>query len=236
MMKNFWNILTLSIALVLAASLPVLAQTTTNTTTFNEAVDATETTITITSATGVVAGDYAYADGEAMLVTAADTTANTIDVQRGVLGTAARAHISGQLVYIEQPGAFVGAGVRRFGACTATDYDYLPEINPVLAEKYACKDGQWVLFQLGELINATHSYGATVADHVLSEVLRPVGPWLRVDWPPRSSIFDPCRLVNKPRPALVQSCLFGCLNTHLSLSPSSAPNRVTAASSASDSA
>jgi len=142
------------------------AQTTTNTTTTTEAVDNTETNITLTSASGSVAGDYLYMDGEAMLVTAVDTTNNDVDVQRGMLGTVARAHISGQLVYLEQPGAFVAQSIRRFGACTAADYDYLPEINPVLAEKYACKDGQWVAYQLGELINVTHAYGATVADHV----------------------------------------------------------------------
>jgi len=62
-----------------------------------EAVDLTETVITMEASHGIVANDMIYIDSEAMFVVSVDT--NNLTVIRGVYGTAAATHTLGTDVY-----------------------------------------------------------------------------------------------------------------------------------------
>lgn len=83
-------------AMVLGFEASALAQTIATTTTLSAAVTATATVISVTSATGFTAANYVWADAEQMLIRSVSGT--TITVQRGMNGTAARAHANAERV------------------------------------------------------------------------------------------------------------------------------------------
>lgn len=133
-------ILILTVAAMLAFS--GFAQTALTSTTTAEAVDGTETQITITSASGVAVGDIAYVDREAMKVTAVDTTNNVITVRRGAGGIVS-SHASGRPIYIDIPEAFISKELA--GSCTAgSEYpNYTPLINVNTGSVFTCTGSSW---------------------------------------------------------------------------------------------
>lgn len=103
----------LAVALTLSAAQPAEAQRILSTTTLSAAVTATATTITVDSATGVVAGRFLFVDWEVMRIISVDGT--TVTVGRGALsrvtgqGSIATAHASGERVILSgnnSPGDF----------------------------------------------------------------------------------------------------------------------------------
>jgi hypothetical protein len=85
----------LAVALALGA-LPASAQTIISRTTVSAAVSATAQSIVVASATGFTVGNFAWLDMEAVQITSVSGT--TIGIQRGQIGTAARAHASGRAI------------------------------------------------------------------------------------------------------------------------------------------
>lgn len=105
-------------------------------TTFSANVGVTDTTFQVASATGWTVGNFAFADGEQMRITAIAST--NITVQRGVNGTRAQAHDSGDGILTGSgAGGPLGAGHFNtsdpdFGQdCSrgAGQASYLPWIN-----------------------------------------------------------------------------------------------------------
>lgn len=152
--RSFWRaaVLTPLLALALVAGLApqTFAQTTLNSTTTTAAVDTSQTVIPLTAVTNIAVGDTAVIDGEAMAISAVDTTALTITVRRGTSGTSAgtfrisgRGHVSGAVVwtgpnrrfYLDEPA----------GSCTASSEAFLPHIVLTSGNYYDCKNGEWVI-------------------------------------------------------------------------------------------
>lgn len=119
----------LSAVVVVGLAQPLAAQTVATTTTLAANATATDTVITVTSATGFTVGDYVWADYEQMLIRAISGT--RITVQRGVNGTAARAHDNTERV-IEGPSDHFKTNDPDFGADCARGVGqaaYSPWIN-----------------------------------------------------------------------------------------------------------
>ena len=105
--------LTLLIALILAfVAAPAAAQTDINDTTLNGAITATQTSIVLTSATGVTANGVLYVDGEYMTVNSNYASGTTIPVTRS---NNPSAHLTSAQVYVVPVGARVGR--RLVGSC-----------------------------------------------------------------------------------------------------------------------
>lgn len=117
------------------------------------------TTIYLTSVTGITAPGQPtstseigtptgssftiiYVDKEAMQVLAVNTTLNTVSVNRGYLGTATSAHISGAAVSFGPPEYFGDYGFWNStgpaGACTASLQLVLPWIQTSTGDSYTC--------------------------------------------------------------------------------------------------
>lgn len=79
-------------------------------TTLNGAITADDYIIRVTSATGFAKGEYLKVDDEFML-TLADASGTLITVQRGVNGTAAKAHVTGAGVVTGTGDEFTGDAV-----------------------------------------------------------------------------------------------------------------------------
>jgi len=118
-----------AVALVALTAVPVLAQATLNRTSFSAAVNATQTTVPLTSASTVVAGHELFADGEAMLVLTTPTDTN-VQVRRGYDGTGNAPHAASTLVYTGTPSRFLSRDPVP-GSCTPSTVTSgaLPAIN-----------------------------------------------------------------------------------------------------------
>jgi hypothetical protein len=140
-----FKILTTVLACLLLAG-GLYAQTSLTSTTFSAAVAATDTTVTVASATGISApsgnaslGSLLVAGQEVMKVT--EVSGTTITVQRGY-GTHIYAHASGATVYEGQSGEF--ASYEPYGACTAgTTWPYTPLIVLGTGNIWTCSDSIW---------------------------------------------------------------------------------------------
>lgn len=142
------------VLVALGAAAPAFAQTTLNSTTTTAAVTATQQVIPLTSVTNISTGsraglgDLIFFDREAAQVNAIDTTALTVTVRRGAVGTLAAAHASGVVVWTGPQQRFYYNQV--VGSCTATAEQYLPHIvlpgaNSMLGgDIYDCKNSEWV--------------------------------------------------------------------------------------------
>lgn len=143
-MKNLKGLL---LALVLALALPlgVSAQTALNSTTLNEAVDGTETSIDLASAANINARDIAFVDHEAMRVVSVDATNNRIVVIRGYAGTLADDHANSAFIYIDRPDRFISKDLT--GSCTAGSEfpNFTPLINISNGKQYICSSSLWLL-------------------------------------------------------------------------------------------
>jgi hypothetical protein len=130
-------------ALLLCLAAPIWAQTDTTNTTLSAAVTSTSaTTIRVTSATGFTAGStFAYVDHEQMEVLS--VTGTSIGVRRGSGSTGASIHASGARVYVGPFSAFVSWVINPLGACTGSNYPYLPVINTRTGAIYNCVSSLW---------------------------------------------------------------------------------------------
>ncbi len=126
----------LSLCLIAVAALglqPAQAQTATTSTTLNAAMTRGETTINLSSGTGVSAAGLSpvtglYIDREYMTVTSAVGSSTTLwNVKRGVNGLQGP-HVNGATVWVGVPGTFPLDAYDRVGACTASSFPYLPLI------------------------------------------------------------------------------------------------------------
>lgn len=139
-MKSLYRIVS-SFLLTLALTGPAWAQTQLNTTTLAAAVTASQTSITVTSATGVVAGGGVYIGREFMRVGGAYVSGTVVPVMRA--GRAV-AHVAGQPVHIGPAIAFINTD--RDGACVPAAEAYLPQINVDNGKIWNCHAGagQWI--------------------------------------------------------------------------------------------
>lgn len=132
----------LLLALVLVS--PVSAQTYLTSTTNSAAVNATQTTITLASTTGVAAGGGLYVDREYLPVRSVSGLVAT--VLRGQSGTTGRAHTADRTVIII-PAAAVPTVVTAVdpaqtsgvGGCTPAAYQFLPIINVTNGNVWSCR-------------------------------------------------------------------------------------------------
>jgi hypothetical protein len=150
-MKNTLKNSLILVSLLLAASMS-FGQTILVHTTLSAAVaNSSTTTIGVTSATGITAGNtvlfVADGNGEGMFVNSVNGT--NISVTRGYqsLGKA-RPHASGALVFIAPAGSAAINTVLPTGSCTRASVSYLPKIsvgvggaNTVISD---CLGGVWV--------------------------------------------------------------------------------------------
>lgn len=130
------RILITLVALLTLAVVPASAQTYLSTTTLSAAVTASQNSVTVASASGIVAGGKLYIDHELLNVTAVSGT--TISVFRPQGPTA---HNSAAVVIVipvaAQPSALVTTDPRA-GACTPSSYSFLPIINTDTGNVWLC--------------------------------------------------------------------------------------------------
>lgn len=147
----------IAIALILACAGLSFGQTTMTSTTLSAAVNATQTTLTVASATNITGPGpngsnrtVLFIDRSAYFVTAVSGT--TISVVRGVKGTVGNAaHLSGATVWVgpDRSQYFVGTAtspdLTKRGACTATDQPILPVIEIASGRALTCAGtpGRW---------------------------------------------------------------------------------------------
>lgn len=171
---------------LLFAAAPVFAQSAIATTTLSAAVTTPDPLLSpftlgnIIPLTAVTATPLAnfnavsapakiYVDHESMDVVAVNTTNKTVTVVRGVDGTIATPHNSGTTVYIATPQYF--AQVDLYGACTSTNFAFLPQINVVSGNIRDClprgsSSAQWVYNAVvlpgpsDQQISTTNPFGA----------------------------------------------------------------------------
>jgi len=151
-MQNYKRILSLAAILFVFAALS-FGQTALTQITLSAAVtDATATTVTVSSATGLVVNKWGlYVDREFMVVRAINGT--VISVDRGSAGTRATLHLSGATVYAGQVNFF--SSYDRSGACTASNQLATPTINTVTGNIFTCSGGRWVIKSGYEFLPAT---------------------------------------------------------------------------------
>ena len=144
------------LAVVLFA-LPGLAwaQTQIDRTTFSSAVSATATRLTLSAASGSVAGGYVYVNGELMQLTSAVNASTTQwNVRRGLSDGSepARAHGTTAIVWVMGGGEF-----KTFdpsGTCVATSERYLPHLNVKKNRIWDCAgNGLWMSRDGAEVSN-----------------------------------------------------------------------------------
>jgi len=114
---------------VLALSAPVQAQTLMTTTTLAANQSATDTVMSVTSATGFTVGNYVWVDSEQQLITAVNGTA--ISVRRGQNGTRAAAHDNAARIYTGSSDHFKTNDPDYGADCTRGEAQaaFLPWIN-----------------------------------------------------------------------------------------------------------
>lgn len=133
-------------AILTLIAVPILGQTTVNSTTLSAAVTSrTQQVIPLTSVSTVAAGDVLYVDREAMLVQSVNTTAVNATATRGYAGTRADPHASGSAVWTGPPRRFYSSDV--FGVCTATAESFLPHIVLPSGNVFQCSNSEWVRYR-----------------------------------------------------------------------------------------
>lgn len=146
-MKTLLTRLLIAVALVAAAFSPASAQTALNFTSFSSAVtDPAARAVTLASTTGVSAPttsavSYVFAAGELMQVTSVNSTTGLVGVIRGVGGTRAVTHASGEFVYVAPANSTITYDPA--GSCTAANQTYLPVINVRNGNVWNCINSSW---------------------------------------------------------------------------------------------
>ena len=128
-----------SLLMLLALVAVPLAQTNPAvSTTITVAASATDTIITLASATGIADNYGIYINGEYMTVNPTWTSGGRVPVMRGQLGTVARAHIDNATALIGPPGMFTTADAGP-GACPSVPQQYLVSVNTVNGNVWLCR-------------------------------------------------------------------------------------------------
>lgn len=144
-MKLFqkFTILLALVASIVFLAPPALGQVTTSSTTTSAAVGTTDTTVSLSSSTNVTSNPATLLlmDGEAMNVTAINTTTNVATVQRGVNGTRASTHASGVTVWLGPPSYF--GRYNPGGSCTSSNLLNLPVPIVGTGAVFTCQGGRW---------------------------------------------------------------------------------------------
>lgn len=163
MMNTFRSLILATLLAVLAAASPVYAQATLNSTTLSAAVDASQTTITVASATNVAVNYILFVDREAMRVIS--LTGTQVRVVRGHGGTGARAHAASATLYTGPANYYSANEVVPGSTCTSTAEVALPRIVLPTGNVYQCTNSIW--YALGSevgSIQASFVQGGTAAD------------------------------------------------------------------------
>jgi hypothetical protein len=155
--------LSLLVALVLAAVPAAFGQAATSSTTLSAAIGASDTSVTVASATGILAAGNLgeirtniYVDREDMAVLT--VTGTVLTVIRGISGSRVSAHVSGAKVWHGPPNYFNDGDY--VGACTASAQINLPRIAVMTGNVWSCLSGIWTSF--GDN-SALPTVGTTVA-------------------------------------------------------------------------
>lgn len=137
--------LIVTLALLTLLSAPLMAQTNQAQTTLSAAIDATQTQITVASATGITTSTTLLVDQEFMDVTAISGTRVTVFRGRG--GSIQQAHESAAKVQTLAAGSVYT--VARVGPCTvgsgaASYHPIAINVNSSTVWLQGCRGGQWV--------------------------------------------------------------------------------------------
>ena len=127
----------LLLALVLVA-VPLAQTNPAVSTTITVAASATDTIITLASATGIADNYGIYINGEYMTVNPTWTSGVRVPVMRGQLGTVARGHIDNATALIGPPGMFTTADAGP-GACPSVPQQYLVSVNVINGNVWLCR-------------------------------------------------------------------------------------------------
>ncbi len=116
-------------------------QTSTTNTTLSSAINSSQTSVTVASATGIVASsvgaDFLIAvNKEIMKVTAVSGTLLT--VQRGAKGTGSSAHVANAVAWAGPPSVFWQTDPVRGSTCTAANQPYLPIVSLSSGTVWTC--------------------------------------------------------------------------------------------------
>ena len=163
-LKTLASVLSL-IALFAALS---FGQATMGSTTLSAAVAIGDSTIYLTSVTGVSAmgannqvNTMLFVDREAMNVLSISGTAVT--VQRGIEGTRQRAHNSGATIYLGPPNYY--GNQDPSGACTSTNLPVLPWVVASTGNVWTCTASTWTVVNFPALFTLTDGYAYIPPDH-----------------------------------------------------------------------
>lgn len=130
-MRKFLVGFVMSAVLLLGLAVPSSAQVILNNTTLSAAMNATQTTASLTSTSTVVAGQYIVVAGtppEAMIVVTVPTS-GPVTVRRGQGGTRATAHSSATRVFTGSPARFKTVAPDTSGPCQRNQQGFLPWID-----------------------------------------------------------------------------------------------------------
>lgn len=153
---------------VVMAGLPAFGQASMTSTTFSNAVAASDSCFYVASATGIVTTGFnspnvpwnnssiIYADKEAIIPSSVNGT--YVCGRRGQLGTKPAAHASGATVWVGAPQYFDQDQNLPSGSCTATAELVLPRVNIPTGYVMNCVNSKWVKQTEPVPFNATDGY------------------------------------------------------------------------------
>ncbi len=133
-------IISLLAALLLTSGV-ASAQTYSRSTTLGAAVTSTSANVVaVASATGITANTTGlWVDNEFMVVNRVNGL--QISVQRGSNGSVAQTHATSAVVVVQPVIATVSTTLS--GSCTASNYQYLPLLNPATGDLWLCRSSVW---------------------------------------------------------------------------------------------
>jgi len=143
------KIYTLVALLILVLAWSASAQTVATDTTLGANLSDSATTMTVSSNTGFTVGNLAYIDSEVVRISAINGTA--ISIQRGVMGTPARAHDNTEVVITGAAGHFQTRDPDYGEDCTrgAGQASFSPYINVLNGLVWVCSaglDSRWTAY------------------------------------------------------------------------------------------
>lgn len=99
----------------------------------------------VNSTTDFSVGNFAFANGEYMLIQAVNTTTKRVTIARGQSGGGApRSHLLGTVVFVGPSNRFGPSDPK--GSCTAASQPYLPLVIPSTGHLADCIDSQWAIY------------------------------------------------------------------------------------------
>lgn len=142
------------------------AQTAMTSTTLSAAAASSDQTVTVASATGIIAADlkpntYLFIDKEAMRVKTVSGT--LIGVERGAEGTRITDHASGARVWLGPPESFYTG--EPAGSCTASAERYHPRVVITTGNVFSCMDGEYRKFEGSSTLFGTPNTGVTAFEY-----------------------------------------------------------------------